>query len=818
MPQIASGDTLPDDMLLITRGVGSMHMKLSTLQILLSANINLANYNLDRVSNTSDLEKPISTAAQRALDLKADLVEGKVPASQLPGFVDTIEEFPRYIDFPTVGLPLVIYVDATTGHTYRWSGSMYASVGGSISLGDTNGQAFDGARGLISYTHVTDGTNPHNVTKADLGLENVDNTSDANKPMNSITSDALNLKANKVDLDLHKASISNPHSVDKGQIGLGYVDNTSDLAKPVSTATGIAIDARIPKTDIRQTVGLVASVDSSKLVISEAGLIELKLYFNGQVDALSGRITALSSIAAPTKITLGLDLVDNTSDLNKPISTLQQNALDLKADLVDGKVPLAQLPEQSALSGYSNLASFPAVGVAGIIYIAYDTNILYRWDGATTAYVPISTTVGGSTAHLQVGLVAGTAYDGVLGAQLNLDARAHFINVANPHGVTQAQVGLDQVDNTADMDKPISDTVTAALLLKQDVSTRVVTVRPVADASHLHYPTEKAVATALQGIGSYIGEFANEGEARAAGQPGDLWSLSNGTVKVVRDPADYANTLTLLEKIELITPYEEGFVLVYELSGGVVQVEYITPFNRTVIDINSIEDAKYITVDDTGVKVFFDNKILYTTFNNDGWVRELVTPLMNFVGLVGDIGYYTSTTLPDLFVLVDSKTGVETQIAAFDRFRKVIETPAGIFTIAEDGNVYSILNGDVLIGEFGNGANFVVDGIWIYAFTPNSSTETYKVLNTASRVITEVPYPQGVTSLEIDDDGQVFDHTVIIKSGIDYGWMILGFDAQVAEIHIESDIRSRKYRVNLNKGLYFSPLDNVLHLVKLALL
>ena len=45
----------------------------------------------------------------------------------------------------------------------------------------------------------------------------------------------------------------------------------------------------------------------------------------------------------------------------------------------------------------------------------------------------------------------------------------HANNADNPHHVTKAQVGLDQVDNTPDMDKPISYAVDAALLGKSDV-------------------------------------------------------------------------------------------------------------------------------------------------------------------------------------------------------------------------------------------------------------------------------------------------------------------------------------------------------------
>ena len=45
------------------------------------------------------------------------------------------------------------------------------------------------------YTHPT-GTNPHGTTKNDVGLGNVDNTSDANKPVSTAQADAI---ASKID-------------------------------------------------------------------------------------------------------------------------------------------------------------------------------------------------------------------------------------------------------------------------------------------------------------------------------------------------------------------------------------------------------------------------------------------------------------------------------------------------------------------------------------------------------------------------------------------------------------------------------------------
>ena len=56
----------------------------------------------------------------------------------------------------------------------------------------------------------------------------------------------------------------------------------------------------------------------------------------------------------------------------------------------DGKLPLAQLPDLADdVLVYSSYATFPATGTAGKIYIAADTNIIYRWDDSldTPAYV-----------------------------------------------------------------------------------------------------------------------------------------------------------------------------------------------------------------------------------------------------------------------------------------------------------------------------------------------------------------------------------------------------------------------------------------------
>ena len=65
-----------------------------------------------------------------ATDNFARLVDGKVPESQLPSYVDDVVEYDSKSAFPATGEEGKIYVDKSTNLTYRWSGSTYIQVGG----------------------------------------------------------------------------------------------------------------------------------------------------------------------------------------------------------------------------------------------------------------------------------------------------------------------------------------------------------------------------------------------------------------------------------------------------------------------------------------------------------------------------------------------------------------------------------------------------------------------------------------------------------------------------------------------------------------
>ncbi|MEG4406430.1 hypothetical protein [Microcoleus sp. MON2_D5] len=140
--------------------------------------------NLGNVTNTSDANKPVSTAQQNALNQKADLtalnskadlVGGFVPTSQLPSFVDDVLEFAALVNFPATGEIGKIYLATGTNIVYRWSGSVYVEVSASLALGTTSATAYRGDFGNAAYTHSQTTGNPHGTTATQIGLPNLTN-------------------------------------------------------------------------------------------------------------------------------------------------------------------------------------------------------------------------------------------------------------------------------------------------------------------------------------------------------------------------------------------------------------------------------------------------------------------------------------------------------------------------------------------------------------------------------------------------------------------------------------------------------------------
>nr|DAP01245.1 MAG TPA: Peptidase [Caudoviricetes sp.] len=117
---------------------------------------------------------------------------GKVPASQLPSYVDDVLEgylktedgkFYKEAAYTTAYTPEdgKIYVDLSTNKSYRWSGSVYVEIAGGVALGETEQTAYRGDRGKIAYDHSQ---TPHAPADAEANVIN---------SVKALTSDSKNV-------------------------------------------------------------------------------------------------------------------------------------------------------------------------------------------------------------------------------------------------------------------------------------------------------------------------------------------------------------------------------------------------------------------------------------------------------------------------------------------------------------------------------------------------------------------------------------------------------------------------------------------------
>lgn len=161
------------------------------------ASLSKSDVGLGNVDNTSDLNKPLSTATQSALASKLSLtggtvtgptdfedsvsiddlnvgtmvvtgaasfvnginanqLTGSIPSALLPSYVDDVLEYNSSANFPTTGEAGKIYVATNTNLTYRWSGSAYVEISPSLALGTTSSTAYRGDYGNTAYAHATD--------------------------------------------------------------------------------------------------------------------------------------------------------------------------------------------------------------------------------------------------------------------------------------------------------------------------------------------------------------------------------------------------------------------------------------------------------------------------------------------------------------------------------------------------------------------------------------------------------------------------------------------------------------------------------------
>ena len=173
--------------------------------------------------------------------------------------------------------------------------------------------------------HTTNTSNPHNVTKTQIGLGNVDNTSDLNKPISTATQTALNNKVDKVE----------------GK-GLSTEDYTTAEKEKLATLTNYNdTEIKADITKLQSSVGTLQSdVSTAKENIST--LQEDVTGIEGNVSTLTQSVSTLDTTVDGLNTTVeGLEtdvteLQGTVSDVEETVGTLQTN-LNNKVDKVQGK-------------------------------------------------------------------------------------------------------------------------------------------------------------------------------------------------------------------------------------------------------------------------------------------------------------------------------------------------------------------------------------------------------------------------------------------------------------------------------------------------
>lgn len=363
--------------------------------------VNKTQVGLGNVDNTSDADKPISNSTQAAIDMISQDISEHIADVDNPHEVTKAQIGLGNVDNTSdLNKPISIaqqYINTALETSVENVSAIAQSVSNALDF------------------HLDDYGNPHQVNKAQVGLGNVDNTSDINKPVSIAQKEYIDsVQAN---LTAHENDVSNPHEVTKAQVGLGNVDNTSDVDKPVSTAQQNEIDR----------------VDGDISLLNTA--------VNALDTSLDTHIDDDHNPHAVTKAQVGLGNADNTSDVNKPVSVAQREAID---------------EVQTNLDNHEANKSNP--------------------HGVTKSQVGLSNADNTSDANKPVSTAQRAAIDTVQG---NLDD--HEADTSNPHNVTKVQVGLGNVDNTSDANKPVSTATQTALNAKLDDS-QLVSTAPLSPA------------------------------------------------------------------------------------------------------------------------------------------------------------------------------------------------------------------------------------------------------------------------------------------------------------------------------------------------
>ena len=405
---------------------------------------------LDSVSSTAGGAMAVAVDARGALASKADLVDGKVPASQLPSYVDDVLEFAAVSSFPATGETGKIYVAKDTNLTYRWGGTYYVEISPSLALGETATTAYPGDKGAAAaklaaeakatadaastaagsaydslYQHRDNKSNPHAVTAEQV-----------NAYTKTAVDDKLAKKADKSALDTKQDKLTKDSDPTVGSLLL-MGDRPSYgvalSATPDGTYGALAVKGADNRTSVltpdgspalTQTLGdaRYASADALASLAPES----IKKTVDGAKWALSADLVSTKTTTVAGEASCSLTTQFGSASLSKIQDRLFSGVLDGIGNVAvwwDGSVwnwgthPVPSDPTsmQSVATDPSSDANATSLsfsdGSTATVSLGAGTEVVETSHLATVeavdkAYVPTTRTVNGKPLSADVALTA----------------------------------------------------------------------------------------------------------------------------------------------------------------------------------------------------------------------------------------------------------------------------------------------------------------------------------------------------------------------------------------------------------------------------
>lgn len=286
---------------------------------------------------TNSLNAFISTKGQPGGLAELDST-GKVPAAQLPSYVDDVLEFSTKAQFPQTGETGKIYVAKDTNLTYRWTGTQYLEISQSLTLGETPSTAYPGDKGKANRDALNS-----MPTKLTSYLTPTTSTGELVKINYKYTSkDGLNYGPLQDDnIDIPSATTTNAgamSAIDKGRLDdlydeFGSIENPGNKLNslPKNLVTGVDATSRNAST---VTINYKQS-DLSAASNSYANPITKSQTIPAATQSAAGVMTATDKQNLDVNIPNRITNLDNrvTTEVNRLEELIESSSSEITNDL-----------------------------------------------------------------------------------------------------------------------------------------------------------------------------------------------------------------------------------------------------------------------------------------------------------------------------------------------------------------------------------------------------------------------------------------------------------------------------------------------------